>query len=210
MKFAPKDGQTAGFCTTAVCISYPRREGDAPTTLCCPHCHSFWFTAKRIPVRTWFLRQQRQHIQQGQQFNITRTITDVHGRHGEWLYDWTHFKKWTQFIILWQHICTSAPRRGRRNLAQGRMSVANGTLGKTRPDGTRPTGASGNGCNGVPFGTTNNHPVRNRFESCSFLMHFAMNPICFAALEGSFARKIRISYTLKMESYTQSFTRNCQ
>ena len=41
-------------------------------------------------------------------------------------------------------------------------------------------------------------------------MHFAMNPICFAALEGSFARKIRISYTLKMESYTQSFTRNCQ
>ena len=107
-------------------------------------------------------------------------------------------------------LARARPERGRRNLAQGRMSVANGTLGKTRPDGTRPTGASGNGCNGVPFGTTNNHPVRNRFESCSFLMHFARNPICFAALEGSFARKIRISYTLKMESYTQSFTRNCK
>ena len=52
--------------------------------------------------------------------------------------------------------------------------------------------------------------TKNRIESYSFLMHFAMNPICFAALEGSFARKIRISYTLKMESYTQSFTRNCK
>ena len=33
MKFAPKDGQTAGFCTTAVCISCPRREGDAPIAI---------------------------------------------------------------------------------------------------------------------------------------------------------------------------------
>ena len=98
-----------------------------------------------------------------------------------------------------------APRRSR-----SKASVTSGTLGKTRPDGTRPTGASGNVCNDTSFGTTNNRPDKNRFESCSFLMHFAMNPICFAALEGSFAHKIRISYTQKMESYTQTFTRNCK
>ena len=98
-----------------------------------------------------------------------------------------------------------APRRSR-----SKASVTSGTLGKTRPDGTRPTGASGNVCNDTSFGTTNNRPDKNRFESCSFLMHFAMNPICFAALEGSFAHKIRISYTQKMESYTQTFPRNCK
>ena len=83
MKFAPKDGQTAGFCTTAVCISYPRREGDAPTTLCCPHCHSFWFTAKRAPMRSCFYDNRDNIYNKDNNINITRTITDVHGRHGE-------------------------------------------------------------------------------------------------------------------------------
>ena len=204
MKLVPRGGRTAGFCTIVVCVSCPRREGDAPIAI------PFGSQPNAFLCGRGFYDNRDNIYNRDNNINITRTITDVHGRHGEWLYDWAHFEKWTQFIILWQHICTSAPRRGRRNLAQGRMSVANGTLGKTRPDGTRPTGASGNVCNDTSFGTTNNRPDKNRFESCSFLMHFAMNPICFAALEGSFARKIRISYTLKMESYTQSFTRNCQ
>ena len=37
----------------------------------------------------------------------------------------------------------SLKARPKRNLAQGRMSVANDTLGKMYPDGPRPTGARG-------------------------------------------------------------------
>ena len=204
MKLVPRGVRTAGFCTTVVCISCPRRGGDAPIAIpfgsqpnALPCGRAFTTTGTTYTTRTTIL------ISHGQ----SRMSTD--DTENDYMIEPT-LKSGLNLSFYDSTFARVRPARGRRNLTQGRMSVANGTLGKTRPDGTRPTGASGNGCNGVPFGTTNNHPVRNRFESCSFLMHFARNPICFAALEGSFARKIRISYTLKMESYTQSFTRNCQ
>ena len=33
MKLVPRDGRTAGFCTIIVCVSCPRREGDAPIAI---------------------------------------------------------------------------------------------------------------------------------------------------------------------------------
>ena len=204
MKFAPKDGQTAGFCTTAVCISCPRREGDAPIAIpfgsqpnAFPCGRVFKTTGTTYTTRTTIL------ISHG----LSRMSTD--DTENDYMIEST-LKSGLNLLFYGSALARARPVRGRRTPAQGRMSIANGTLGKTRPDGTRPAGESGNGCNDTSFGTTNNHPDKNRFESCSFLMHFARNPICFAALEGSFARKIRISYTQKMETYTQSFTRNCQ
>ena len=33
MKLVPRGGRTAGFCTIVVCVSCPRREGDAPIAI---------------------------------------------------------------------------------------------------------------------------------------------------------------------------------
>ena len=76
MKFAPKDGQTAGFCTTAVCISCPRREGDAPIAI------PFGSQPNAFPCGRGFNDNRDNIYNKDNNINITRTITDVHGRHG--------------------------------------------------------------------------------------------------------------------------------
>ena len=80
--------------------------------------------------------QSRISTDDTENYIITRTIADIHGRH---------------MISNWK----GTPRRGKRNLAQGRMSVANGTLGKMHPDGPRPARARGNVRNVFPYRTVN-------------------------------------------------------
>ena len=134
MKFAPKDGQTAGFCTTAVCISCPRREGDAPIAIpfgsqpnAFPCGRVFKTTGTTYTTRTTIL------ISHG----LSRMSTD--DTENDYMIEST-LKSGLNLLFYGSALARARPARGRRTPAQGRMSIANGTLGKTRPDGTRPTG----------------------------------------------------------------------
>ena len=49
----------------------------------------------------------------------------------------------------------------------------------------------------TPFRAASSRLAQNRFESCSFLMHFARNHTFFASFLYGFIRKTRLSYTRK-------------
>ena len=61
------------------------------------------------------------------------------------------------------HLHERAPT-GQKEPSPGQNEHSERTLGKTRPDGTHATGASRNGCNGVPFGVPNNRPDKTELS----------------------------------------------
>ena len=82
------------------------------------------------------------------------------------------------------HLHERAPT-GQKEPSPGQNEHSERTLGKTRPDGTHATGASGNGCNGVPFGVPNNRPDKtelNRAVSLCILQETPSVSLLFEAV----------------------------
>ncbi len=118
MKLVPRGGQTAGFCTTAVCVSYPRREGDAPIAIpfgsqpnALPCGRAFTTTGTTYTTRTTIL------ISHGQ----SRMSTD--DTENDYMIEPT-LKSGLNLLFYDSTFARARPARGRRNLAQGNRRQA--------------------------------------------------------------------------------------